>query len=147
MARGSAPDRLPRPTAFEDGVIGNFWQDAQHPRGIWRETTVADYESPQPQWKTVLDLDVLAQAEGRNWAWEGIDCDPVMLTRRLVSLSEGGEEAVAKREFDRATGQFVPGGFVLDRGKQFASWVDRGIAGVAGRRRDGAAGRTRSPVP
>jgi prolyl oligopeptidase len=121
---GNAPDRLPLPTAFEDGVVGNFWQDAEHPRGIWRETTVADYESPQPQWRTVLDLDALAQAEGRNWVWEGMDCDPVTRMRCLVSLSEGGEEVVTNREFDRATGQFVPGGFVLERGRQYASWVD-----------------------
>ena len=52
---GNAPDRLPLPALLEDGVVGNFWQDAQHKRGIWRETTVIDYESPQPQWKTVLD--------------------------------------------------------------------------------------------
>lgn len=121
---GNAPDRLPLPALLEDGVVGNFWQDAQHKRGIWRETTVIDYESPQPQWKTVLDLDALAQAEGRNWVWEGMDCDPVTRMRCLVSLSEGGEDAVAVREFDRAAGQFVPDGFVLERGKQYTTWVD-----------------------
>ncbi|HZA10267.1 prolyl oligopeptidase family serine peptidase [Mycobacterium sp.] len=121
---GNAPDRLPLPTAFDDGVVGNFWQDPEHPRGIWRETTVADYETPQPHWKTVLDLDALARAERRNWVWKNIDCDPVTRMRCLVSLSEGGEDAVTKREFDRVTGQFVSGGFVLERGKQFASWMD-----------------------
>ena len=121
---GKAPDRLPPPSLMGDDVVGNFWQDADHSRGIWRETTVADYESPQPHWKTVLDLDSLAAAEGRNWVWEGMDCDPVTRTRCMVNLSEGGEDAVTVREFDRATGQFVPGGFVLDRGKQDVSWVD-----------------------
>ncbi|MCU1642482.1 MAG: prolyl oligopeptidase [Nocardia sp.] len=123
VAIGNAPDRLPVPE-FHDGTIGNFWQDADHQRGIWRETTVADYESPQPQWKTVLDLDALAKAENRNWVWEGMICAPVTGSRCLVNLSEGGEDAVTVREFDRATGQFVADGFTLDRGKQYVSWAD-----------------------
>ncbi|MBL1074805.1 S9 family peptidase [Nocardia sp. 2] len=120
---GSAPDRLPTPT-FVDGMIGNFWQDTDHRRGIWRETTATDYESPQPHWRTVLDLDALAAAEGRDWVWKGIDCSPATRTRCLVQLSDGGEDAVTIREFDRATGQFVAGGFELERGKQYATWVD-----------------------
>ncbi|MEV6770168.1 prolyl oligopeptidase family serine peptidase [Nocardia sp. NPDC051030] len=122
-AIGNAPDRLPNPR-FVNDVIGNFWQDSEHQRGIWRETTVADYESAQPQWKTVLDLDALAKAEGRNWVWEGMDCDPVTRIHCLVQLSEGGEDAVTVREFDRSIGQFVPDGFVLERGKQYTSWLD-----------------------
>ncbi|WP_067566583.1 prolyl oligopeptidase family serine peptidase [Nocardia acidivorans] len=119
----NAPDRLPVPE-FRDGVIGNFWQDGEHKRGIWRETTVADYEAPQPRWKTVLDLDALAAAEGRNWVWEGMNCAPGRGTRCLVNLSEGGEDAVTVREFDRGTGQFVPGGFTSERGKQYVAWAD-----------------------
>ncbi|MFF2556457.1 prolyl oligopeptidase family protein [Nocardia sp. NPDC058058] len=122
-ALANAPDRLPSPE-FRDGAIGNFWQDGDHQRGIWRETTPADYEAPQPRWKTVLDLDALAAAEGRNWVWEGMNCAPGRGTRCLVSLSEGGEDAVTVREFDRGTGQFVPGGFSLERGKQYISWAD-----------------------
>ncbi|WP_281186263.1 prolyl oligopeptidase family serine peptidase [Nocardia crassostreae] len=44
--------------------------------------------------------------------------------RCLVFLSEGGEDAVTVREFDRATREFVADGFVLERGKQFVSWTD-----------------------
>lgn len=121
---GNAPDRLPTPSV-KDGVVGNFWQDPKHPRGIWRETSVPDYESPEPHWKTVLDVDALAKAEGRNWVWKGSHCDPVTRTRCLVELSEGGEDAVTLREFDRTAGQFVAGGFVLERAKQYAAWLDR----------------------
>ncbi|MFI1916080.1 prolyl oligopeptidase family protein [Nocardia sp. NPDC020380] len=123
VALGNAPDRLAVPTSI-GGVIGNFWQDADHPRGIWRETAVADYEAPQPQWKTVLDLDAVAKTEGRNWVWKGMDCDPVTHQHCLVSLSDGGEDAVTVREFDRTAGNFVDGGFTLDRGKQMVSWAD-----------------------
>lgn len=119
----NAPDRIPVPR-LENGRVGNFWQDAEHPRGIFRETSLADYESPQPNWTTVLDLDAVAKAEGKNWVWQGMSCDPVDHTRCLLRLSEGGEDAVTIREFDRSTGRFVDDGFLLPRGKQFAAWVD-----------------------
>jgi prolyl oligopeptidase len=70
---GMAPDRIPMPSA-RGGTIANFWQDGGHARGIWRETSVADYETPQPNWTTLLDLDALATAEGKNWVWKGVDC-------------------------------------------------------------------------
>ncbi len=44
--------------------------------------------------------------------------------RCLISLSDGGEDAVTVREFDLVTGKFVPNGFVLPKGKQDATWVD-----------------------
>ncbi|MFI6868915.1 prolyl oligopeptidase family protein [Nocardia sp. NPDC050406] len=119
----NSPDRIPMPR-LEHGRVGNFWQDAEHPRGIYRETTLSDYESAQPNWTTVLDLDAVARADGASWVWQGMLCDPVTYTRCLVRLSDGGEDAVTVREFDRATGQFVSDGFVLPRGKQYAAWVD-----------------------
>ena len=114
-----------------EGVVGNFWQEAGHRKGIFRETTVADYELAQPHWRTVLISDSLAQAEGRNWVWEGMDCDPATRTRCLVKLSEGGEDATV-REFDRTTGQFVPGGFVSARQAVYVVGGRRYAAGVAG---------------
>lgn len=118
---GNAPDRLPMPRLV-DGRIVNFWQDPEHTRGIWRVTSVADYESPQPRWATLLDLDALSAAEGKNWVWKGADCESVTGKRCLISLSEGGEDAITIREFDVTTGQFVPDGFVLPRGKQNVAW-------------------------
>jgi prolyl oligopeptidase len=57
-----AKDRIPVPDSL-DGAIFNFWQDADHVRGIWRRTTLESYRSPSPQWTTVLDLDRLATLE------------------------------------------------------------------------------------
>ena len=45
----------------------NFWKDAQHPLGLWRRTTLAEYRKEHPRWETVLDLDALAAAERENW--------------------------------------------------------------------------------
>ena len=42
LALASAKDRIPMPR-FLGGEIYNFWQDADHLRGIWRKTSLADY--------------------------------------------------------------------------------------------------------
>ncbi|WP_324192693.1 prolyl oligopeptidase family serine peptidase [Nocardia transvalensis] len=120
---GNSPDRLAEPTIIH-GEVYNFWRDPQHTHGIWRKTSVADYETAQPHWVTVLDLDALANTEGKNWVWKGVDCSPVSETRCLIVLSDGGEDAVTVREFDIITGQFVPDGFILPRGKQDIAWLD-----------------------
>jgi prolyl oligopeptidase len=123
LAIAQATDRIPYGT-FRAGQIYNFWQDADHVRGILRKTTRASYESGQPTWTTVLDVDALAKAEKANWVYKGSDCVRPAERRCLISLSDGGEDAVMVREFDLATGKFVPGGFKLPKGKQDATWVD-----------------------
>lgn len=118
-----AKDRIANPE-FIAGDVYNFWQDAEHVRGIWRRTTLADYRRAAPAWTTVLDLDALAKIEGANWVWEGALCREPEERRCLLSLSDGGEDAVAVREFDLRTGTFVAGGFALGRGKQRVAWED-----------------------
>jgi prolyl oligopeptidase len=118
-----AQSRIPAPELI-DGQVYNFWQDATHVRGIWRRTTIAGYAQHTPPWRTVLDLDALARSEGKNWVWQGDDCDSPSGTRCLIYLSEGGEDASTIREFDLTTGTFVDDGFVLPRAKQTAAWVD-----------------------
>jgi prolyl oligopeptidase len=123
LAIASAKDRIPMP-AQRMGRITNFWRDADHPQGIWRWTTPADYASATPKWQTLLDLDALSKAEGKKWVWKGAICLQPEERRCLVSLSEGGEDAVTYREFDLAEGRFVEGGFVLPTSKQGADWID-----------------------
>jgi prolyl oligopeptidase len=119
---GEAKDRIPFPSVIH-GRVYNFWRDENHVRGIWRTTTLADYAGAEPAWATVLDLDELAKTEGKNWVWQGADCESPSRTRCLIALSEGGEDASTLREFDLTTRQFVADGFVLPRGKQNAGWV------------------------
>ncbi len=125
-----AKDRIPAPEMIGDKIY-NFWRDADHVRGIWRATTVADYASPDPHWRTVLDLDALAKAENANWVWHGETCLRPSYTRCLIRLSDGGEDADTTREFDLTTGQFVPGGFVLPHSKQSSDWLNRDTLLVA----------------
>ena len=47
----------------------NFWKDAEHPRGLWRTTTLESYRTDNPDWEILLDLDALAEAEGEDWIW------------------------------------------------------------------------------
>jgi prolyl oligopeptidase len=118
-----AKDRIPAPTFIQQQVY-NFWQDEDHVRGIWRFTTPSSFGSTSPAWTTALDLDALAKAESANWVWKGADCHWPAENRCLVSLSDGGEDAVTVREFDLNDKRFVTDGFTLSRGKQSAAWED-----------------------
>jgi prolyl oligopeptidase len=120
----SSTARIPTPSFLGDG-IGNFWQDAQNPKGLWRRTTLDSYRSDPPQWETLIDVGALAQAEGKDWVWKGASCLPPDETRCLISLSDGGKDAVVVREFDTTTKTFVEGGFSLPEGKHRISWLDR----------------------
>ena len=124
LALASAKDRIPLPR-FIGGEIYNFWQDAEHLRGIWRKTTLVDYRTAAPKWQTVLDIDALGKAEGKSWVFKGAQCLLPDETRCLISLSDGGEDAVEVREFDLVTERFVEGGFRLPRAKSDVAWQDR----------------------
>jgi prolyl oligopeptidase len=119
----TAEDRIPMP-AFRNGGIFNFWQDGEHLRGLWRRTTLSDYRGEKPRWKTVLDVDALGKTEGRSWVWKGANC--LMPEERLcmVSLSDGGEDAIESREFDLANSAFVKDGFFLPRSQLSFDWED-----------------------
>ncbi len=119
-----AKDKIPAPEIL-DGRIYNFWQDADHVQGLWRRTSVADYAKPAPAWTTVIDVDALAKAEGKHWVWEGANCREPEERDCIVSLSDGGEDAVTAREFDLQTDGFVKGGFVLPTSKQDVTWEDK----------------------
>lgn len=118
-------DRIPSPGFTHDGHIDNFWQDAQHVRGVWRRTTLDSYRTATPQWETILDIDALATAEGANWVYKGSTCLQPEERYCLISLSNGGKDAVTLREFDSVERRFVEGGIVLPESKGGASWIDK----------------------
>ncbi|MDP3801509.1 prolyl oligopeptidase family protein [Brevundimonas sp.] len=126
----TATDRIPSPSFLGEG-IGNFWQDAANPKGVWRRTTLESYRSANTQWETMLDVDALSRAEDRDWVWKGADCLAPDETRCLVSLSDGGKDAVTVREFDTTTGLWVEDGFILPEGKHRLEWLDRDTLLVA----------------
>jgi prolyl oligopeptidase len=120
----TAQDRIAVPSFRAEGV-DNLWQDDAHPHGLWRHTSAASYRSGVPQWTTVLDLDALSKAEGRNWFLKSVKCLPPEDRLCLLELSDGGGDAVEIREFDAEAKAFVASGFRLDRAKQDVEWIDQ----------------------
>jgi prolyl oligopeptidase len=106
-------ERIPMVRKIGPRFFYNFWRDKEHPKGVWRRTTLDEYRKPRPEWETVLDLDALAAADGENWVWHGADCLEPDYRRCLISLSRGGADADVVREFDLEAKQFVEGGFSL----------------------------------
>jgi prolyl oligopeptidase len=102
----------------------NFWKDKQHQRGLWRRTTLAEYRKAEPAWETVLDLDALNAAEGKQWVWHGANCLRPKYERCLIALSPGGSDADVTREFSLITKQFIADGFLRPEAKGGLSWVD-----------------------
>jgi prolyl oligopeptidase len=102
----------------------NFWRDAEHPRGVWRRTTLESYRQDEPVWEVLLDLDRLAEEEGENWVWKGAGVLRPGYRRALVELSRGGADAVVLREYDLDDKAFVEGGFALPEAKCWVVWKD-----------------------
>ena len=69
------PDNIPF-VIRRAGKLYNFWKDATHVRGLWRRTTLESYQTEQPAWETVLDVDALATAEAEDWVFQGAGVIP-----------------------------------------------------------------------
>lgn len=117
----TSDERIPFPRILGDKLY-NFWQDAEHERGIWRRTTWESYLSADPEWETVLDIDSLAAAEEVNWTFGGATCIPPEHGLCMVELSRGGADASEAREFDAVEKRFVAGGFFLPEAKSSLTW-------------------------
>jgi len=148
LAALQSDDRIPhvRMLGYDentgDMLLYNFWRDANSPKGIWRKTTMQQYQAADTEWTTVLDLDKLAEEEGISWVWKGYTALPRSLdsqsggpmgrvTRVLLNLSRGGADATYLREFDLITESFVDAehgdGFSLPEAKTRASYKSRDV--------------------
>lgn len=124
LAIFNSDERVPGVAFTPHGMI-NFWQDAKNPKGLLRRTTLESWRTDKPEWETILDIDALAKAEGKEWVYAGLSCLPPEGTHCMVSLSDGGKDASLAREFDMSTKSFVEGGFVLDESQGGAEWIER----------------------
>lgn len=135
-----ATDRIPAVTKRGD-FLYNVWTDAEHPRGLWRRTTLDSYRTEDPQWEILLDLDALGAEEGEKWVWHGAallrPAEGEPYRKALVSLSRGGSDADVTREFDLEAKQFVTplteggDGFARPESKGSATWLDADTVLVA----------------
>src|SRR5690349_537421 len=74
-------------TARRGAKVFNFWKDAEHPRGLWRATSLDSFRGAQPDWDNLLDRDALAVKEGEDWTWSGAATIPGSHDRAIVMLS------------------------------------------------------------
>ncbi len=102
----------------------NFWRDKQHPRGLWRRTTLVEFKKPHPRWDVLLDIDALDKTEGKRWVYAGVQCMKPKYNDCLVFLSPDGGDAHAVREFDVSSRSFVKGGFQLPSAKTQVGFID-----------------------
>lgn len=121
--------RIPSVTRRGD-YLYNLWRDAEHPRGLYRRTTLDEYRQAAPAWETILDLDALADAEQQNWTWGGIDCLYPDYDRCLVSFSVAGSDAVMVREYSIADKAIIRDGFSLPETKSDVTWLDENTIAV-----------------
>lgn len=140
----TAKDRIALPE-FRAGGVDNLWQDEKHPHGIWRHAKLPTYQAGRPTWRTLIDLDALSKADGKNWFLKGTNCLAPDDRFCLVSLSDGGGDAIEIREFDTVKRQFVAEGFHSARAKQGFDWIDQDTVIVA--RALGDADATESGYP
>jgi prolyl oligopeptidase len=118
------PDNIPY-VLRRGAYLYNFWKDAKNPRGLWRRTTLQSFQSQQPKWETVLDIDALAAKENEDWVWAGPSTLPRTHDRAIIHLSRGGSDAAVLREFDIEHKTFIPDGFELPEAKSSIEWLDQ----------------------
>jgi prolyl oligopeptidase len=126
----SSTSRIPE-VEFHGRHLYNLWKDADHPRGLYRRTTLDELGTASPRWTTVLDIDELSRREGKPWVLKWLECLGPSEERCLVALSPGGGDAVEIREFDAVALRFVEGGFFVPEAKSNAEWIDLNTIYVA----------------
>jgi prolyl oligopeptidase len=123
LALLSTNQKIAEPDQILGDKVLNFWQDEQHPRGIWRVSSLADFAAGHPQWRTLIDIDAMSAADNKKWVFKGATCLSPAYVDCMVSLSNGGGDAVEVREFDLDKSAFIAGGFFLPNAKTDVSWA------------------------
>lgn len=102
----------------------NFWRDKNNVRGIWRRTSLDEYQKASPEWEVLIDLDKLASDEDENWVWKGASILKPQRDRALITLSRGGADATVTREFSLKDMKFIKDGFYRPEAKGSIGWID-----------------------
>ena len=53
------PHQIAMPDDVMGNLVANHWVDADHKRGLWRVSPLAEYIAGKPQWRTLIDVDAL----------------------------------------------------------------------------------------
>ena len=112
----SADDRIAYPQIVGDRLY-NFWQDQDHPRGLWRRSTWASYLHGTPNWEAVLDMDSLSKVEHVNWNFGGAECVEPDNRMCLVYLSRPNSDSTEVRALNVRTKRFSKDDFRVHASK------------------------------
>jgi prolyl oligopeptidase len=123
LALLSTNQKIAEPDQILGQKVLNYWQDEQHPRGIWRVSPLAAFAAGHPQWRTLLDIDAMSKADNKKWVFKGATCLSPAYVDCMVRLSNGGGDAVEVREFDLDKAAFIANGFFLPTAKSEVSWA------------------------
>lgn len=123
LAALNSTSRIPS-LEWHGRYLYNLWKSEEHPRGLYRRTTIDELRKPNPQWTNVLDIDAMSARDNKRWVFKSLNCLGKEQRRCLVSLSPGGGDAVVVREFDAETRQFIDG-FQLPEAKSNVDWIDQ----------------------
>lgn len=126
----NSKDKLPNITQKGNWVY-NYHKAEEHPRGIYRRSTLDSFNSAKPAWQTVLDIDKMSKQDNIKWVFHGMTCLKPLNEKCYIELSPGGGDANELREFDAKTLEFVDGGFQLPTSKMRVSWMDQNHLFVA----------------
>ena len=127
----TAQDRTPTPSFRGDG-IDNFWQDAKSVRGA-----VAAHDArklPHPTSRNGRPSSTSTRWRSARRPTGSSRAQTASRRKRqlcLVSLSDGGKDAVVVREYDTVEKAFVANGFSLPEGKHRIAWLDKDTLLVA----------------
>ncbi|QIO06249.1 prolyl oligopeptidase family serine peptidase [Acinetobacter shaoyimingii] len=105
--------------------VYNLWQDENNPLGVWRRTTLEDYQNDHIEWEVLIDFDQISQQENTQWFF----AEAYLLQHDdqycLVSLAKEGSDSVQVREFNLQKKIFVENGFFIDTAKTHTSWINQ----------------------
>lgn len=110
--------------SINGNYVYNFWKDKNNVRGIWRRCKLSEYKNGKYDWETLIDIDELSKKDNIKWVYKGSDGLYPSYNRFLISLSNGGGDAVVIKEFDVDKKQFIENGFKIDEAKGGAQFVD-----------------------
>jgi prolyl oligopeptidase len=130
LAISNSTDRIAYPS-IRGNYVYNFWKDKDNVRGIWRRSSLENYNSGNPLWETLIDIDELSEKDNIKWVYKGSNGLYPDYNRFLVSLSKGGGDAVVVKEFDANKKQFIENGFSIDESKGSARYLDKNTLIVA----------------
>ncbi len=116
-------DKIAFAQFINNGFVYNLWTDEKNLQGLWRRTSIAEFQKENPTWEVLLDLDELSQKENQKWVFAGVNISHTY-KRALIYLSPGGSDADYIREFSLEKKAFIEEGFNLPFSKGEVSWIN-----------------------